>query len=332
MQKKCNEIYKKILIFHTMKSNIEIHRTKKEYTKPPLTIESQIELLKNRWLIFSDEEYAKGFLNRVSYYRLSAYMRFFLSDDKETFRDKIKFKDITNLYNFDSDLKILLLEALETIEIDFKTQITNILSTKYWTGFRFMDEDNFNSKEEFINIIKHIESEIEKNKENSMPIKHYYDNYTSPKYPPCRMLMQIMSFWNVCSLYKALSKLDKIVIAKRYWLRFQQIESRMVCLSYLRNICAHSDRVWNRQMKKNMTTKWIRQYSDKWNKLFTYLVVICYLFWNINPTAFSERMKKLIKGITKSNTINSKVKYMWFPDNRQNILSWKIKIEYENKH
>ena len=58
-------------------------------------------------------------------------MRFFLSDDKETFRDKIKFKDITNLYNFDSDLKILLLEALETIEIDFKTQITNILSTKY---------------------------------------------------------------------------------------------------------------------------------------------------------------------------------------------------------
>lgn len=315
-----------------MKSNIEIHRTQKEYTKLPLDIESQIELLKSRWLIFSDEEYAKIFLNRVSYYRLSAYMRFFLGDDRENFRDKTEFKDITNLYNFDSDLKILLLEALETIEIDFKTQIINIISIKYWSGFRFMDKDNFASEEDYDKVIKHIESDIEKNKENSMPIKHYYNNYNAPKYPPCWMLMQIMSFWNVCSLYKALLKVDKSKIAKRYDLRYQQVESWMVCLSYLRNICAHSDWVWNRWMKKTMTTRWIKKYTEQWDKLFTYLVVICYLFSNINSSAFSERIKKLIKGITKSNTIKSKVSYMWFPDNWEQILSSKISIEKDNNN
>ena len=44
------------------------------YSKPALSFEQQIELLKNRGLSISDEERAKRHLSNVSYYRLSAYM------------------------------------------------------------------------------------------------------------------------------------------------------------------------------------------------------------------------------------------------------------------
>ena len=45
------------------------------YTKPALSFEKQIELLKNRGLNISDEERAKRHLANVSYYRLSAIYR-----------------------------------------------------------------------------------------------------------------------------------------------------------------------------------------------------------------------------------------------------------------
>ena len=309
-----------------MKGNVIINLPEKEYKKAPLTIESQIALLKSRWLSFTDEEYAKIVLNRVSYYRLSAYMRFFLGDDRKTFREWTCFKDITDLYNFDSDLKILLLEALEVIEIDFKTQITNTMSLKYWSGFWFMDESKFTSIEVYSNVIWIIRWDIAKNKESSMPIKHYYLHYSTPEFPPCWMLMQIMPFGNVCSVYKSLLNMDKSAIAKRYNVRYQQIESRMVCLAYLRNICAHSDWVWNRNMKKTMTIRWLENYTQNWDVLFTYIIVIAYLFSIINKEVYSIRMKKLIKLITKYTTIMTKVKYMWFPNNWEDLLSKKIQI------
>ncbi len=44
-----------------------------EYKKPSLTIEEQVNLLKNKGLIFSNEEDAKNILSNISYYRISAY-------------------------------------------------------------------------------------------------------------------------------------------------------------------------------------------------------------------------------------------------------------------
>lgn len=44
------------------------------YTKPPLTYQQQVELLKSRGLQFADETRAKRHLANISYYRMSAYM------------------------------------------------------------------------------------------------------------------------------------------------------------------------------------------------------------------------------------------------------------------
>mgnify|MGYP003312086809 FL=1 len=45
-----------------------------KYTKPALTFEKQIELLKNRGLIINNEQRTVRHLANVSYYRMSAYM------------------------------------------------------------------------------------------------------------------------------------------------------------------------------------------------------------------------------------------------------------------
>ena len=44
-----------------------------EYHKQPLTLDQQVQKLKERGLVFSDESKAKAYLFNISYYRLRAY-------------------------------------------------------------------------------------------------------------------------------------------------------------------------------------------------------------------------------------------------------------------
>ena len=53
------------------------------YTKPALTFEEQIALLKSRGLVIDDEQRATRHLSNVSYYRMSAYMLSFKKFDTD---------------------------------------------------------------------------------------------------------------------------------------------------------------------------------------------------------------------------------------------------------
>lgn len=44
-----------------------------EYHKQPLTLDQQVQKLKERGLVFDDESKAKAYLFNISYYRLRAY-------------------------------------------------------------------------------------------------------------------------------------------------------------------------------------------------------------------------------------------------------------------
>ncbi len=62
------------------------------YEKTPTTFEEQLKILRKRNLIIDDENSAIDILSRVNYYRLSAYMLTFKSDD--TFFDNTTLEDI----------------------------------------------------------------------------------------------------------------------------------------------------------------------------------------------------------------------------------------------
>ena len=91
---------------------------KVKYSKIPYTSKQHIELLKKRGLIIGDENRTFRYLENVSYFRLSGYMfPHQYNDGSHKFYDNITFKQITNEYEFDKKLKLLLLEYIERIEI-----------------------------------------------------------------------------------------------------------------------------------------------------------------------------------------------------------------------
>lgn len=118
------------------------------YTKPPLTYQQQVELLKSRGLQFADEARAKRHLANISYYRMSAYMLPFKEANQEgeildSFKKGITWDHVYNLYVFDRKLRLLVFDAIERLEVAIRTQIIYQLSHKY--GSHWQDrQDIFN--------------------------------------------------------------------------------------------------------------------------------------------------------------------------------------------
>ena len=95
-----------------------------KYEKPPLAIEKHIDLLKSRGLTITNLEKARHYLMQIGYYRLSAYFIPFNDQNAPTEEHKFSqgtdFQDILDLYMFDRELRLILLDGLREIEIAVK--------------------------------------------------------------------------------------------------------------------------------------------------------------------------------------------------------------------
>ena len=72
--------------------------------QPPMTIDEQIENLKNIGLIVEDEEYAKRILNDISYFRLIKAYSLNLKSKNGNYIDNVTFQQIVELYLFNSKI------------------------------------------------------------------------------------------------------------------------------------------------------------------------------------------------------------------------------------
>jgi abortive infection bacteriophage resistance protein len=105
------------------------------YKKPPLTISQQIEKLEQRGLTVSNHQQTQQCLTNVGFYRLSAYFIPYEEPhpDKRNhqLQDGTEFDDIFKLYTFDQRLRLLVMEAIERIEVAVRTQWANEMSLNH---------------------------------------------------------------------------------------------------------------------------------------------------------------------------------------------------------
>jgi abortive infection bacteriophage resistance protein len=94
------------------------------YIKPALSFDQQVYLLKLRGLVVDDPADAAATLSRISYYRLSAYFKPFIPASGDNFAAGTTFEEILALYRFDKDLRSLISDPLECVEVYFRTRIT----------------------------------------------------------------------------------------------------------------------------------------------------------------------------------------------------------------
>ncbi len=215
-----------------------------KYTKPPLSYEQQVDLLIGRGLIVKDKQHAIQILSQVGYYRLSAY-RFPFQQEADKFSKGITFEDLYSLYQFDHDLRGIILEALAIVEVAMRARLIYHLSHSYG-AFGYLEKKNFLARFSHQAWLDNIEEETVRSKETF--VTHYKKKYVGSTHLPLWMLGEVLSFGAFSKLYSGLHNPDKTIISQDFGVYFPVFGSWMHSFVYVRNVCAHHGRLWNREL------------------------------------------------------------------------------------
>ena len=216
------------------------------YTKPALTIEQQADRLIERGLVVSNRSELEQFLSNVSYYRLTAYLFPFKENGEEHFKDGTTFEIICRRYNFDRRFRILVLDAIERVETALKSRIVNSFVIQY-SAFGYLDVRNFNNfpQDKYDRFLNEIRDSVDRSRERF--VEHFRNKYSNSDLP-LWMVSELISFGTMFTMFRNMNYVEKKAIANSFKLSLAVFESWLLTLNYIRNICAHHARLWNKRL------------------------------------------------------------------------------------
>lgn len=213
----------------------------KKTQQPAMTVEEQLENLKNLGLIIENDEEAISFLNDVSYFRFIKAYSVGLKPKNGIYQD-VSFNQLKELYLFNSNFRHILFVQIEKVEVNLRCRVANYYSNKYGV-LGYLNPINYKNPESCEKFLTEINGEINRNSRSPF-IKNFRDNYESGQIP-FYALTEIMSFGMLSKFFKNLKSKDKKQIAKMYNITYTYLESWFENIAYVRNLCAHYGRLYN---------------------------------------------------------------------------------------
>lgn len=315
------------------------------FDKPAQSIGQHLDTLRKRGLTIPDEARARQYLGNISYYRLSAYTRRFYQPGQpdHVFLNGTTFEDVLQLYVFDRELRLLLLDAIERLEVALRAQLTNTLAEHYGPH-GYLDARLFDTRYNHGWLINHLDEEA-KARDVETFLAHYRRKYTTaPPQPPIWMAVELLTFKEVSILFAHLRQTrDTQRIEVHFGWKFPLLRSWFRSLSDLRNICAHHGRVWNREfgsrpeMPKKIPAHWPavpeaiatgalihpEQALNPRRRLYLQLVVIETLMQVVCPESrWAERLVQLLNRYPQISR-----PHMGFPPNWDTEAFWKAAMD-----
>ncbi|WP_339036046.1 Abi family protein [Bradyrhizobium symbiodeficiens] len=310
------------------------------FTKVALGLTDQVATLEARGLIFSDKAAATEHLEHIGYYRFTGYTRPFriggVGADKENFRAGTTFDAAHERYIFDRKLRLIAMEGVEKIEIAARSALNNALATAngphWYMDARFFSKPSWFDPQtpydiakwhaDFITGIKReIGYDPTQTSRRDVFIKHYYDTYDNPDLPPCWMVFEAISFGAISRVVKHLAHPWYGDLSKKFGVPHNVLSSWFHSVSYVRNICAHHSRLWNRvcTIKPVVARAYRSEFpaNDKAYAQFLVMQILIRRVWANNHWA--ERLAELLE-----EHPNVPIADMGFPVDWKKSRSWAL--------
>jgi abortive infection bacteriophage resistance protein len=215
------------------------------------------------------------------------------------------------------------MDAIERVEVAIRTDMVNRFTLRHG-AFGYLNPRNFSKipEETHAFFIKHLREEREKSTETF--VKHFKAKYVEEPDLPFWMACVLMSFGNFVRIFNYFP--DRRIMAREYSINAEVMQSWLRSLNYVRNICAHHGRLWNRVLayspKIPTDKRWAEpvRIMDSQNRIFSVLTILKYLLPYTAPQSkWSERLGKLLKAYP---VIPKKL--MGFPENWKECPMWKV--------
>lgn len=283
--------------------------------------EELINYLLSKGVVVSDKKDALEKIERYTYYSIVNTYKNIFKDKNGNYINNVSFDEIYALFEFDKNLKNIVLKYCLEIETVIKSIMANQIS-KVYDIKDYLNTSNWDNR---INtdikesLLKKINKEIEKDYNVHTAVTHYIDNYG---FVPPFVLVKILTFDVASSYYGLLKQSDRQAIAKYFKISDKLLKQILKNLTIIRNIAAHSDRLYNYTSKFYLSFKIIdKNYIKSDNITNLYMVVRC-----MEKILTKEQYEKLYNSICeeigklenklKSIEINNTTKIMGFPTNK----------------
>ena len=305
---------------------------------PFMTYSQQIAKLQAKGLQISDTVAAIKILKHIGYFQLiGGYKMYFKNPTTKQYKDTVTFNDIVALYHFDRNLRQLFLEYLLVIEKAIKTQIAYCFCNQYGElQSHYLTPSNYQTTTTNRQAIAKLISKLRNL--CTQPSKYPYISYHQNKYGnvPLWVLINAITFGSMSKMYGFLSQSIQSQIAQDFPLHANQLESMLRVLTNFRNVCAHGERLFTYETKKDAIhdlllhqkmniPKKNGQYIKGKNDLFSVLISLRYLLPNGEFKQFKKQLSNQITNFIRNFTIISEhdlLDLMGFP------LDWKKMSRY----
>jgi abortive infection bacteriophage resistance protein len=219
-----------------------------KYAKPSLPLDQGADLLIRRGMA-GDRALMMERLSVVNYYRLSGYWFPFRNPD-DSFKPGTTFDSIWERYVFDRRLRLMVMDAIERFEVAVRSQLANRHALHHQSPFAYAEDPtalpglDADRRQHFLELLV---DEMKSSKEAFA--EHFRAKY-GPDHPymPIWMAAEVMTFGQVLTLYRGSVKDIRQGVASLLGVHDKVVDSWLLTLNAIRNMCAHHGRLWNRQL------------------------------------------------------------------------------------
>ena len=279
-----------------------------KYQKPPLSIDEQVNLLRARGLQGEETEMAEK-LRDVSYYRLSGYMFPFRilgslpGATSDQFRPGTTFELVWDHYVFDRELRLLVLDAIERVEVSVRTRLSYEFAHAHG-AFAIWDDPKslLLSVSDRVELLINLRAEVARNKKEAF-LAHFYRKYGDEHPdPPIWMLTEVLSLGSIVRLLDGVARPVRDRISAPFGVPDEVLISWLRMLNFVRNVCAHHSRLWNRTLsyrvllpKERKHPEWHRPVAIPNDKFFAVATILRSLLRVVSPaTEWGSRLRSLL--------------------------------------
>ena len=254
-------------------------------------------LLSNN-LIINDKEKAMQCIEKYSYYSIINGYKAVFKNEYNNFKDNTSFEEIFALYEFDKNLKSIFLKYILEIEVVIKSLIANTIAEKYGVEDYLKSEYLDNTANEIVikEFIEKVKKEIDDNYIKHPAIKHYKDTYN---FVPQFVLTKILTFGAISKYYSLLKQSDRQKISKYFKLSDKLLKQILINLTMVRNISAHSDRLYSYRNKYDISFKSIEKDYNRKEYLCNLYMIIKSMKFLLDEEKYQEFEDLLNKEIEK---------------------------------
>lgn len=291
---------------------------KPAYDKPWVSTNDHIERLKTRGLVIDDPQYAEYWINLIGYYRLKGYLHPLRKTHKDengktvaesAFKDNAKIEHAISLYLYDKQLRLLMLDAIEVIEVAVRTAMCEIVGNKdvaAHTVQSLLRDSAHNPNPQGITPHEAWLAKVNTTlaKSNSEGLNHLKNKYAPPL--PIWAVSETWDFGTMSMFFSYLKSEHQKPLAQMFGFsrNSDRFSSWLHRINVARNVCAHHSRFWNATSvatlsllpsQENYTFTWGDEFlndTKRWNwiknKQFLTICVTAHMLDSLNQHGWSQ--------------------------------------------